>query len=282
LAYQNLSRACFLAAIVLAVAASACGLWRSMIPPGASQFRAPPVYSRWWSETEACSGLTEDLQAIRWFSVPGVAALHVGEADALAYWNRRSNVIVVADSQSGNGSIVRHEMLHALLGINGHPRAQFLGRCYGWVNCGACADEHDAGIAGMQPVSLLSQDSLELEINVVPAAPSAALDDGFFSVIVTARNPHAGWRVIPLGLQNRHPPQTFGLDLAGPTGGIILGEVALDYADSTFAPLESKRFVYDFQLGTALPANRPPSGRYEVRGRYGTRWTEPHVFDLRK
>ena len=53
---------------------------------------------------------------------------------------------VLAGTDTIEGSVVRHEMLHALVRAKGHPRAQFLQRCGGIVACGPdCV--HDAGPA---------------------------------------------------------------------------------------------------------------------------------------
>src|SRR5690348_1582406 len=50
-------------------------------------------------------------------------------------WMREGNRVVLAENQIDHGSTVRHEMLHALLGQAGHPRADFLNLCASLVGC---------------------------------------------------------------------------------------------------------------------------------------------------
>ena len=61
-------------------------------------------------------------------AVSGVLELsHEPEAD--------HHVAVLAGEQVGNGMVVRHEMLHELLGRGDHPAAYFQVRCAGLVAC---------------------------------------------------------------------------------------------------------------------------------------------------
>src|SRR5689334_7334027 len=95
------------------------------------------------------------------------------EADQVdGYWIQQGNPIVLAGSAQFNGPVVRHEMLHALVGA-GHSREQFLHRCGGVV---ACEDIclRDAGpppASGPQVVEV-TPDSLEIATVSTPALPS--------------------------------------------------------------------------------------------------------------
>jgi len=59
--------------------------------------------------------------------------------DAAGYWSLGGSRIVLTECIVDDGSAVRHEMLHAILQVGGHPRAQFLGACAALVDCeGSC------------------------------------------------------------------------------------------------------------------------------------------------
>ena len=40
-------------------------------PPGATVLTPPPVFTRWWAMTEACSGITRDMSAVTWYVTTG-------------------------------------------------------------------------------------------------------------------------------------------------------------------------------------------------------------------
>lgn len=108
------------------------------LPEGATHLTPPPVFSRWWAMTEACSGASGDMSDITWYVANGSASISNGHEGGLAgYYSPLDNRIVLADTADISPAQIRHEMLHALLGasISGHPREQFLGRCAGTVSC---------------------------------------------------------------------------------------------------------------------------------------------------
>ena len=76
-------------------------------------------------------------------------------------------------------------------------------------------------------------------------------------------------------------PRTWGFDLHGPAGGIIGGEVATDSSVLFFQPLETKRWLLEFRVVSALTGpdttselirRHIPPGPYLVRGGYARRW----------
>lgn len=109
-------------------------------PPNAQRFAPPAIYARWWGMTDACSGACGDFSAVSWYHVPGYGFKSDGQLVS-GLWESRDNRIVIADTSLDDGSVVRHEMLHALVRGGGHPRAQFLGGCAALV---ACAEPHVA------------------------------------------------------------------------------------------------------------------------------------------
>ena len=116
-------------------------------PRDAIEIDAPPQFALWWRMTEACSGLRGDLGSIRWYVQTGVDALQIpGNQDGRygGYWWALGNRILLTEKAVTQPWLIRHEMLHALIGRVGHPRSQFVDRCGGTVTCtGEC--ERQAG-----------------------------------------------------------------------------------------------------------------------------------------
>ena len=92
-------------------------------PPTSVAFTPPPVYARWWDMTQSCSGITGSLAAVSWLVVPGTSDFQFKGQTVSGYWTAGSNSIVIADSVQLDGSVIRHEMLHALIKGSGHPRS---------------------------------------------------------------------------------------------------------------------------------------------------------------
>ena len=219
--------------------------------------------------TEQCSGLAEPMTDISWYQVPGVSAFSAHDTYLAGEWLSSGNRIVLADSASGEGALVRHEMLHALLQRGGHDREYFLGRCAGVVSCSKeCVA--DAGPASVPPAPLVTAESLEISATVDPVRPSVSIDEGYFTVTVTARNTAAHPVMLPATSAYNGPAQTFGYMLQGPAGGV--GEVVrvLDSSEVYFAALQSKVQVFDFAIGSNVPGRRLPPGSYYLRAQYGS------------
>ena len=126
-------RRILLVCLSLGVAVGAC-MEVTAIPSGSERFDAPPEYRLWWSMVESCSGLTGSLANVEWLVVPGSTSIGVGNGDYSGYWFEQGNRIVLAANAQTEGTLVRHEMLHALT-RGGHTRNEFLERCGGIVNC---------------------------------------------------------------------------------------------------------------------------------------------------
>jgi hypothetical protein len=263
----NVTRRC------LGVAAMIGGLFacRAMtvtLPDGAVPFSPPRVYAHWWAMTEQCSGITAPMAAVSWYQVPDVTRFSLGDKDVQGWWAGPGNTIVLAGAAALDGEVVRHEMLHALLHGGGHERGYFLERCAGVVPCPApCVA--DAGPARLPPATLVTADSLEITVAVDPVRPTASIDDGYFTVTVTARN-NATHAVMldaatpPYGA----PANTFGYLLQGPAGGIGDTRQLIDSSAVYFRPLESKKQLFDFSIGADPPARKLPAGSYTLRGSY--------------
>jgi len=80
---------------------------------------APAWYAAWWERTEECSGLTGDFEAIDWYIIPG-QTFELDGAEWVGHWIQNVG-IVIAGLYRNHEVVVRHEMLHELLGAEGHP-----------------------------------------------------------------------------------------------------------------------------------------------------------------
>ncbi len=256
------------------------------LPHGAQAFAAPAVYETWWQMVEACSGITSSLAKVSWFQLPNSANLpYEGLPDVSGYWQSRPDEIVLAGASVLDGGIVRHEMLHALLDAPGHPRAAFLTSCGGVVECNeACIADAGQLTTANASTPRVSPSQLDVQVTVDPAVPAESLNGGFFTVIVTARNPSSTPVVVPLpprGLNGNGPALSFMYLLQGPLGGVENGALALDSGVFRFAPGETKRQVFDFEIGDAgLPQQLSP-GVYSVGGAYGGKWVYDTVRLMR-
>lgn len=131
------SQVVVLAAVLFA---TACGTEPSPLPPGATSMAVHPEYATWWQSTEACSGLKGNFASIEWFQVPNTSTFESEAGLVVGLWEKSSgqNRITIAGDYVDNELVVRHEMLHALLGRQGHPTEYFVTRCsLTWASWGA-------------------------------------------------------------------------------------------------------------------------------------------------
>ena len=105
--------------VILVLALAGCGF----DVQGDQPMAAPDVYRTWWAKTEACSGLTGDFDRVQWEVVPG-ASFTCSSGQCAGHW-QSDHRIWIADQYVNNEMVVRHEMLHDLLGHSGHPNPPF-------------------------------------------------------------------------------------------------------------------------------------------------------------
>lgn len=240
-----------------------------LLPPGAESFAPPAVYARWWALTEACSGRSGDLRAVRWYRVPG-SQFTIERQEASGYYNYYSNRLIIAEEVLENGPIVRHEMLHALLQRRGHRRSEFLGACASLVLCqGICITKAGPWHPPQQNYVILPPESLDVSsrAELLPAQPDG---ERWLTLWVIVRNPRDRAVVVAAPGDPVAPP-TFGYDLRGPAGGISGGEVATDSSTLFFQPLETKRYLFEFKVASDLSEHCVPPGDYLVLGSYARR-----------
>jgi hypothetical protein len=91
----------------------------------------PPEFELWWEKTEACSGLQGDYTRISWYVVPAAASFQTDVGEVVGLWTRSSDgsEITLAGNYMDSELVVRHEMLHDLLGRQGHPPYYFVELC---------------------------------------------------------------------------------------------------------------------------------------------------------
>ena len=99
------------------------------LPPDAVAITPPPEYERWWRDTQDCSAIRGELHTVHWYVVPNVTTVRSDDGDAAGFWSPRGDVIVLAGWYQDSPWVVRHEMLHALLQVHGHPPEFFRARC---------------------------------------------------------------------------------------------------------------------------------------------------------
>lgn len=103
----------------------------SSLPALAVRFEAPAHFQAWFSQTESCSGLTAAFQLVEWYVVPGVNDFDVEGEARVGMWQRvdGKSQIVIAGNYVDHEMVVSHEILHHLLGREGHPAELFVERC---------------------------------------------------------------------------------------------------------------------------------------------------------
>ena len=110
-----------LRAVLVLVTVSGAGC--AFEPAGAEPLAAPPVYKEWWAKTQACSGLSGDFDRVRFETVPG-DEFACPTGTCVGRWESNHHIYLAQD-WSLNEMVVRHEMLHELLGKAGHPDPPF-------------------------------------------------------------------------------------------------------------------------------------------------------------
>lgn len=96
-------------------------------PAGASRVAPPAEYQAWWREVESCAGRTGRFERVEWFLVPGRSFRAAGR-DVIGRWEPPHRIYLAAD-WAANDFVVRHEILHDLIGRAGHPFHPFVEPC---------------------------------------------------------------------------------------------------------------------------------------------------------
>lgn len=270
--------------LATALALAGCGdaTGPAPLPAGAASYTPPPVYARWWTLVEACSGLTGDFAAYAWYAAPGATVRTASGREAAAYTDPAARRVVLAAKYRDDGPTVRHEMLHALLGpayadpARWHPPAYFQGRCEGVVVCDAvgCQDAGPAPASAPADAPTAAVSALDVRVDVLPTPTSRTGADTLLSVIVRVTNPGPGPVWVPLEPSPDQSPTAtevggFGYEIAPAGGGPPYEGVWQLVARGRipFAAGQTRRYVFD------VNAAGYPAGDYAALGRYNTRET---------
>lgn len=245
-------------------------------PSSAQRFTPPAVYREWWARTEACSGGHASFDAVAWYVVPDAWTLSDVAGAPLGAWFVSGNRIVLAGNVQEWGDLVRHEMLHAILGppAGRHPRDTFIQRCGGVVECDqVCSADGGPARSPVPNARFVAPTALDVAVEVVPIAASGSVLGGHFTMIITVRNAATYPVIVQL------PPSGD----AGPSGSFsyrIEGSGVTDSYDARawepevtrFGGGETKQFLFDLH-------NRPGPTRFDLapgtwrfNGAYGDVW----------
>jgi hypothetical protein len=92
-------------------------------PEGDQPLDPPRVYREWWAKTEACSGRRGFFDRVRWSVVEG-RSFPCSSGQCAGHWSNNHHIFL-ASEWAMDEMVVRHEMLHELLGRPGHPDPPF-------------------------------------------------------------------------------------------------------------------------------------------------------------
>ena len=95
---------------------------------GAEPFEPPPFYVDLWRDVELCSGRRGDMRRVTWYRVPWAVSFEYKASEYNDFW-WADHTVVLAGFRTDQADLVRHEMLHDLLGTGNHPSFYFEGRC---------------------------------------------------------------------------------------------------------------------------------------------------------
>ena len=121
--------------LVLAVALAATGCEsiidpELLLPPNPVPTTPSVDYATWYTQAEACTGVTGDFDRVRWFSVPGERWWDpLWEQYAIGTW-RSPHDIYIAEAHLDNEDVVKHEIVHDLL-QGGHTHDPRFKQCSG-------------------------------------------------------------------------------------------------------------------------------------------------------
>jgi hypothetical protein len=237
------------------------------LPETATQFIPPAVFRRWWAMTEACAGRTANFGAVRWYRVPGSTFMSPKGDFLKGYTDLADNKIVLSDTLAAFGAGVRHEMLHAILGVTGHSRDMFLGACAEVVDCNvACAFDGGSWTAP-STWEAVSADTLVVSTEAT-LLPVESDGDRYLAIRVKARNP------LNKAVIAKRPTYTaFQYSLAQANGGKGVNDEVMGADSSTlyFAPKQTKEFLFELRVSGSLSRYTVSPGEYVYQGGFRMR-----------
>ncbi|HEX7938263.1 MAG TPA: hypothetical protein VF483_04675 [Gemmatimonadaceae bacterium] len=221
-----------------------------------ASYNVPPQYLMWWQATESCSGLSAQYRDVRWYYIPGASRVDDPHfKDAAAAWYAAQNAIVIASHWLDSGSVVRHEMLHAI-SKRGHTAALFRDACGALVDCEeSCLTDIGPQAPVPSSAAIVQPSALEVSVDYFPKPYVDPTNVGYLLAIVSAKNTASTPVRVALarGLGSVYAT-TFQFQLNVPRRN----ETA-STTDSTinFLPGETKRVAFDLRSVFMSSANAP-------------------------
>jgi hypothetical protein len=107
-----------LAVICTALLLSAC----AFMPNEAEPYTPPESYRAVWAQAEACTGVKGSMDRIAFYKMPGRSFESPNIPNAAGHSDHHR--IILAEHWLDHPMVVKHEMIHALIG-SGHPKEPF-------------------------------------------------------------------------------------------------------------------------------------------------------------
>lgn len=92
-------------------------------PEGAAPLEVPSIYRQWWAEIERCAQKKGNFERVRFWVIKG-DKFPCPNGPCAGHW-RSPHDVYIAETWTYNASLVKHEMLHDVLGTGDHPVAVF-------------------------------------------------------------------------------------------------------------------------------------------------------------
>jgi len=99
---------------------------------GAERMPTGLLYSVWYHDVAQCAQLPElGYYDIEWYVIPDVLSFKTSIGEKVGLWERNGKYsrITIAGAYAYDEMVVKHEMLHHLLNVGGHPPLYFEDRC---------------------------------------------------------------------------------------------------------------------------------------------------------
>lgn len=236
------------------------------VPEGAIQLTPLPAeYEDWWRLAERCSGASGEFAYVDWGVVPGVSTIPGTEGAVGTYYRNRHQIILV-ERGTLDGHLVRHEMLHALLRVGGHPREFFVERCGGLVSCGGpCYQEASRTGPPNSTAPIVSTRLLNIATEVWPSNVSLSTGTrGCATVVVRVGNPLSDTVRIRMTRAGTVTWSVNGLESIGDGGPLVIDSLVV------LAPGAVRSYAFDCPR---LIQSLGPGDHY-ITGRVGGRRSE--------
>jgi hypothetical protein len=222
---------------------------------------------------------------VRWYILPARDSFDLAGETVGGAWYGAGNKIVFAEGQEQFSGLVRHEMLHALLRVGGHPRDEFLDKCGDIVDClGPCVTDAGGPPAFSATAPVVAASALTIETLVATNPVSLGADSGWLPLTVSVTN-HAPYAVqVQMSpLESGHPaPFSFAYVIAPVGGGSSTGDGYAGYDDMNLFPFApagtagaTRRFVFGDQ---PILAHGVSPGDYDATGSFLSIASSPVVL----